>query len=333
MMAGRLFFDKPIESSSEFSEMASLFTDHSSIHESVYLGEVPNVTLRVSAEPGPLAVRVYNNGYATDEHLALEIAYLHHLSKVECPGSPHIFDGLDGSTVQHWRGYRVIAMKLLPGNLADEVDVDPLNCYKVGAEIARLTCDLGEFEYSVSDDNSFWRRSERLLRKLSPDMAESVWGLDVDALAEQLEGASTFVRAMFADVGLIPTDIWSPNVLIYNQRLSGIVDFDDMALGPRYLDIAAALSKFAAYSNLNLDNARFRPMIDGYRSEDGAFAVRVVDALVTGVVVCYVSWLACNALHGVPFVESAVYIDRLRVLQDSALRERFRTQIMHAMEG
>jgi hypothetical protein len=47
----------------------------------------------------------------------------------------------------------------------------------------------------------------------------------------------------------------------------------------------------------------------------------------------FVSWLTCNALHGVPFVESAVYIDRLRVLQDSALRERFRTQIMHAMEG
>lgn len=331
--SNRPFFDKPIVSPSDFEELGKLFIADAVSNRARYLGGIPNVSIQVASANTQLAVRVCNNGYTSPAHLELELATLQYLNATGFAVAPIPIPGRDGQLVQEWHGYRAFATEFIEGRSADEVDITPAHCEHLGQLIAELTTRLRAFSHPVSPEVSYWSRSARLLDLLSADPIHEAWDLDMSALHAQWRSARDDLRLLIPGDGFIHTDIWPPNVLIVGERIVGIIDFDDMAWGPPFLDLAAAVGEFAVSSELELDGEKFGAMVSGFRAAGGIVGDREMEALLPAITVCYASWLACNALHQVPFLESVTYVERLVALQSRVVRSRFTRELKTAIGG
>lgn len=323
MTGGRWHFDKPVVQAEDFFEIACLFVPESTVLDMKHLGGVPNITFSVESTNGNFAIRVCNNGYTSIEHLNLELSTLRHLERVGFRWSPRLVSDRNGHFVRTWRGYRVIATQQIEGRPADEVDVTLDHCRQIGSAIALLRRALDELPSITSDSESYWRRSERLLDSWSARELERELLVDPNRLRSNWDQLSSSIMSdRKADV-LIHTDIWPPNVLISGARVTGIVDFDDMAIGPAIIDIAAAVSEFSVSPRGDLLSAQAESLLRGYVEGGGSLRSEDCERLVDAIQLCYISWLACNVLHGVPFMESAIYVDRLSRLEDPRFRNEF----------
>jgi Ser/Thr protein kinase RdoA (MazF antagonist) len=324
-------FDKPSVSAAAWREIGSFFVPAERIQRCRHLGGIPNVVFALEADEDSLAIRVLNNGYTTEEHLDLEIATLRHLEAEGFPWSPRLVPSLDGGFVSSWRGYRVIAMRLVAGDVAVDEDVAGPFGEELGGAIAALTRALRRLDYDVPDTESYWRRSERLLDLLPARMPLEPWGTDVVSLRSQWRAAADVLRAAYPVSELVHTDIWQENVLVQAGRLTGLVDFDDLATGPVFLDVAAALSEFAIGPSFRVLDGAFRSIVAGFRREGGVLGDDELSLLLPAFTVCYASWLANNVLHGVPLGESAMYVERLVALRDPSVQDELLGQVRSAI--
>jgi Ser/Thr protein kinase RdoA (MazF antagonist) len=324
-----MFFDKPVVLSVEIPEIASLFSE-SKIVANRYLGGVPNVTWAIDLGHEVIAMRICNRGYTSAEHLCAELSLLVYLESVGYEYSPRPVRARTGSYAANWRGYPVIATRLINGESGEGVPVTPDLCYETGQALGNLRSVLDGCSIRLPSSDRFDVRGTRLVRLLPETAAVLSWSIDIEAIGAQFAESLSQVGRFSTghQMKLVHTDVWPPNTIVRQGHLVGIVDFDDLAFGPPILDLASAFAEFAIDSrddSIILDRAS--KLLDGYRSVRGVVSKEDGDAFLPCIVYSYASWLACNALHQVPYAESEIYDRRLRLLRDTAAFGRWRETI------
>ena len=329
------FFDKPAVSPDDIEEVAGMFSRSRALR-SAPMGGVPNTTYRVEFEDRQLAIRIGNTGYTSTEHLEGEIRLLSFLEKRGYAYSPRVVVGLDGDTIQVWRGFPVIATDLIHGTPGDQVFLTPDIAWDLGDALASLRIQLCDFEHNMSVDETYVSRGSRLVNLLPRAVPTTATTVDVPAIQDQFEMAHRDIEEALttARQTAIHTDVWPPNILVSEGRLSGIIDFDDFAIGPPILDIAAALCEVAFDKrNDSLVESLVQPLLKGYRERLGLLETSEAEALVPCIVFTYASWLASDILHAVPFEQWQVYYRRLEALRCAEAREHLSKHLRAALDG
>lgn len=314
-----MVFRKPIVLQSDLGEVAGLFNP-AKVIASRYLGGVPNVTWAVEFGPDVFAIRVCNHGYTSTEHLVAEVSLLSYLERAGYKYSPRLVRARSGGYIAHWRGYPVIATRLINGKSGQAVSVTASLCFEVGQALASLRVALEGCRVKLPPSERFDIRSRRLIDVLPLTTSALSWSIDISNIGVQFEDALD--RIMSNPAGhfqrLVHTDVWPPNTIVEQGHLVGIVDFDDLAFGPPILDLASAFAEFAIdYRDDTVIEARGCKLLEGYRTIWGAIDEQEVSIVLPCIVYSYASWLACNALHQVPYEESEIYYRRLRRLRQS----------------
>ncbi|GHU42768.1 hypothetical protein FACS1894190_12480 [Spirochaetia bacterium] len=327
-------FRKPIITSDDAVAISKQFSQEQ-VNRAYYAGGVPNVTFIVEFVSGNhIALRVGNLGYTRKEHLAFELDILSYLELSEFKWSPRLVPLLDGSGwIGSWREFPVIATKVIPGVTGDNTPTTPQLCFEIGKAIGEMRLSLAKYGGVIPADEDFWSRTERLLAELPTFSTELSWNIIPSVVTGAYESAKKIIQTTFCSDEVVHTDVWQPNVLVLDGHLSGIIDFDDLSVGPGILDLAAAIGEF------------------GYDRESDMLIVQNVIALVQGfnktidpknyeeriifplIEASYCSWFACNAVHRVTFEESEIYYRRINKLQSSPFREQLDKQLLGVIKN
>ncbi len=277
----------------------------------------PNQTLVLTfADRPPLALRVCNNGYTSPAHLRLEVDVLRHLESAGFSHAPTLVAGLNGRDIQHWGRYRVIAMTALPGRPPTTDSISPHFCRQLGAVLARLTSALAVFAGRPPATEAFHARSLLQATGLEKNARTTGWTGEFGWIVDAWRDADAVLLDLADANSLIHADIWPPNVLQSGPDLIAIVDFDDMAIGPPVVDLVSALSEFAMFRpDLHINEPNARALLTAYR-QVRPISAREWDAARATMIALYASWVSQDALHGVPYDDTAVYVERLKLLVD-----------------
>lgn len=293
-----------------------------------YLGGIPNVTYSVSTDHGRFAVRVCNNGYTSVPHLECEVRALTHLHRHGFHLAPKPVPGLDGQLIQRWCGYRVLVTEFIMGTSADKIPIDAVVCEEIGAAVAALNRALAGFEHRLPQSESYRSRSLRLFEQTGP----TGWPLDWSTLWAQWQ--AQWQRAMAELEGApgatsvaIHSDIWPPNVICRNGHVVGIIDFDDLAVGPVQLELAAVLTEFAFTADAELDEHLAGAILRGFAAGGGRLAPGEHQLLVAGIEASCAAWIGANVLHGVSVEDSLSLIRTLRRLADERARQELTARL------
>lgn len=312
-----LLFDRPAVLPADLREIAALFSA-GEVAGSRYLGGIPNVTWSVDLGSESLAIRICNRGYTSQDHLRCEVALLLELEKAGYPYSPRLKLAGSGDAIAAWRGYPVIATHLITGESADSALVTPGICHEIGVALGAFREAVTSLSATLPASERFDRRGRRYIQMLPKDTSSLAWHIDPAAVSSQLEDSLTRIMQYTQDgpMQLIHADVKPANAIIRQDHLVGLVDFDDLAIGPPVVDLAVALAEFALDPHSDApDHDNVRALLNGYRSvcaaDEGEIAV-----LVPCMVFIYASWLACNALYKIPYSESEVIDRRLRRFRD-----------------
>jgi aminoglycoside phosphotransferase (APT) family kinase protein len=127
----------------------------------------------------------------------------------------------------------------------------------------------------------------------------------------------------------IHSDIWPPNVISRDGHVVGIIDFDDMAVGPMQLELAAVLTEFCFIDLIELDELRTQSVLRGFVNGGGRIQPGHHRLLVSGIEASCASWIGANVLHGVTFDDSLSLVRRL----DGLRTERARQDLADRLEA
>lgn len=321
-------FDKPVVLLEDIPEILSMYGP-GPVLETKYLGGVPNVTYRVITPSSKLAIRICNHGYTSIEHLETEIELLSYLHAAGFEESPIPVYGTNGMMIQNWRGYRTFAMKLIEGVPGDRSPITSELCFDVGRTVAQMQKLLRNYARPLPDGESYTQRSLRLLEMLPITSKTMGWRIDFDAVLKQWNRASEDIlrHSRKMSHGVIHTDIWPPNVICADNKIVGVVDFDDWSYGASFIDPVAALTEFPMFNRLEFNEDLAYALLKGYFAYGGRLSDVEHRLLLVGMETLCASWLACNALHRIQFEESAIYVKKLELLRDSNKRKALSAQI------
>jgi Ser/Thr protein kinase RdoA (MazF antagonist) len=323
-------FEKPIVKIHDVEMIVQQYRrEH--VKGAVYAGGVPNVTYIVEFDFGDqIALRICNLGYTRKAHLEFEVDVLSYLEKTGFIWSPRLVPLLDGSGwIGSWGKFPVIATKVIAGVTGDRVFATTQLCAEIGKAVGEMRCTLSKYEGFLPTGEDFWSRSELLLNELEYFSVQESWDISPSLVIEMFENCKKNVQANDYLDEVVHTDVWPPNIIVLDGHLSGILDFDDLAIGPGIIDLAAAISEFGFdRKNDVLLEHNVSTMIRGFNKafepitcETGIMIPPLIEA-------SYCSWLACNAVHHVPFAESEIYYRRLCQLNNLPKREHLEKNIL-----
>jgi Ser/Thr protein kinase RdoA (MazF antagonist) len=329
-MTAALFL-APTVLSADIPEIARLF-DARWTAECYALGGMPNFSFKAFYGAIPIAIRVCNNEYTSRSHLEFELDVLLQLARMKFPFCAQLVRGRNGHYIQTWNSYPVIATTYIDGHSLATGPMNSATLISVGATIGRLTSALASVRQSGHEDDTFRCRSERLLRRMADVIHIIGWPVDVRALWVIWERES---NALLADrtvdeLVVSHTDLWPPNMIATRSGIA-CVDFDDLALAIRTLDLASGLAELAVNSRGRIRAARAEAMLRGFLVNGSLDEEQEIEELVAGIQCSYAAWLACDATHGLPFSGSQHYLRRLHRLAEPASRERLRAELRTAL--
>jgi Ser/Thr protein kinase RdoA (MazF antagonist) len=316
-------FEKPIVKIHDVETIVKQYRcEH--VIRAVYAGGVPNVTFIVEFDSGdPIALRICNVGYTRKAHLEFEVDILSYLEKTGFMWSPRLIPLLDGSGwIGSWGKFPVIATRVITGVTGDNVSATTQLCAEIGKAVGEMRCALSKYEGFLPTGEDFWSRSERLLDELEDFSAQQSWNINPSLVIDTFKNSKKEVQVNDYSDEVVHTDVWPPNVMILDGHLSGILDFDDLAIGPGIIDLAAAISEFGfdRESDILLEQNVFS-MIQSFNKTFIPITYKTGMIILPLIEASYCSWLACNAVHRVPFAESEIYYRRLSQLSSLPKRE------------
>lgn len=332
-----MYFDKPHVAPNDILEIAKTY-DLGSVVNVEYLGGVPNVTYKVIAEKKCLALRVGNRGYTSSTHLELEVKILDHLEKVGFAESPRVIRTATGKKIHYWQGYPILATDYIDGITADNVQVNRSLCFDIGRVVASLQHSLISFRTEVPASETFLSRISQMVGAFPDSVKKLGWKVDTSKVLSQWKEAEIsylhLTKSMTHNV--VHTDIWPPNVILIDNQVKGVVDFDDWAYGPTVIDICAPLVEFPMENDTNMNPDFAISILLGFLRNGGPLEILKEDILACSMELLCISWLSCNAIHQVSFMESTPYIHKLEFLRDKYKRKNFEfdlKQLIRAAKG
>ncbi len=202
--------------------------------------------------------------------IACQLGALHHLAEVD-PGLPvplarRTRDGADWAIAvgPDGRSWRVCVLSFLPGQLADDASLGPVDYHHIGAMIARLQRGLrGYLHPAAHGRHLLWDVRELVhlrdrARHLGPGRAQA------EALIDDFEHA-VLPRLGALRAQVIHGDIHAHNLILGpDNRVTGLIDFGDMFHGPAILDLADALPDFT--HGTDQTEAMWSALVAGFHS-------------------------------------------------------------------
>lgn len=310
---GSIDFKKPNVTAEDIEGIVKQYCN-ARVQDAVYAGGVPNVTFIVSFDSAEsIALRVGNIGYTRNVHLKFEIEVLSYLERVGYTWSPHLIPLLNNpGFIGRWGKFPVVAMKVIPGSSGDQTSHTPQLCFEIGKAIGEMRHCLTSYDGFIPDNEDIWSRSERLLDELETSSIQRSWGITPSKVFEAYFEAKREVQKIFYVDEVVHSDVWPPNILVLDGHLSGLIDFDDLSIGPGMLDLASAISEFCFdRNNDTLLEKNVSAIIQGFTSVNHAIIYEAGYLVLPLIVVSYCQWLACNAVHQVPFEETEIYYRRI----------------------
>ncbi len=184
-------------------------------------------------------------GYTREAHLKFEVDVLSYLEHAGFQWSPRLIPLLKGiNLIGCWGKFPVIAMKVIAGVTGDHVPVTQQLCLEIGQAIGEMRSFLAKYDGFLPEGEDFWSRSERLLCELETVSAQQAWNINPLTVINTFRRAKNEIQANKYIGEVVHSDVWPPNIMVLNGHLSGILDFDDLAIRPGMLDLAAAISEF-----------------------------------------------------------------------------------------
>lgn len=261
--------DRPVEILEEAVQKYLAYTGE--LQFSGTHGSVNNIVRRVSAQDCTYIVRIYNNGNdkakVQFEHLILAKLRNIPLSFSVPDAFPSVADG--STYVQLSDGSYASFFHLIPGN-------PPLlqSMYVIGKACGELTTALQQvsveqapptppyFEiykvhHGITRDTFFAEvRSERL------DEVRSAADFMIDEV-QQIEKLIQSLLDLQLPQQLIHGDLHHDNMLVLEDKVTGVLDFEFCAMDWRAMDLAITLSKYAGEAD---PMVHFNEVIRGYTS-------------------------------------------------------------------
>ena len=321
---GIMGFEKPVVMANEAEVIVKQYRREHVI-KAVYAGGVPNVTYIVEFDSGdPVALRIGNLGYTRKNHLEFEVDVLSYLEQSGFTWSPRLVPLLDSSGfIGNWEKFPVIATRVIPGVTGDKVTVTTQLCFEIGKAVGEMRYILAKYNGFVPSEEDFWSRSERLLDEPEVFSVQQSWNITPSIVIDVYEIAKESVQATTYFDEVVHSDVWPPNIMVLDDHLSGILDFDDLAVGPGILDIAAAIGEFGfERKNDLLLEQNVSAIVHGFNQIQEPIPYEAGKLILPLIEASYCSWLACNALHRVSFSESEIYYRRLNQLRSLPKREQ-----------
>lgn len=319
------YFSRPVVSPNDMLEIMKNYP-FGEVLDVTYLGGVPNVTYKIVTEIGSYSVRVYNHGYSTIEHIHMEISMINYIRSTGYGKVPKILTGNNGKIIQQWRDRWVCASEFIPGTTADNLVISAEICHSVGKETAQLEQSLASYKAAVPQGETFYARNDVLIKALPSYLTLRGWTIDITGIDEQWERCCTHLQK-FTPYRFLHADVWPPNVLIENEQVSAIIDFDDSCYGPSILEFAVPLIEFPMFMTTKLDDSLALALLRGYISNGGAInSSRIID-LVTAMEIACIGWLACNAVQNPNFNETNIYAQKCALFRDISQRESWVNKI------
>lgn len=328
-----MHFDKPVVFLKDIPSILSSY-NFGVLLEAKYLGGVPNVTYRVISPEAKLAVRICNHGYTSIEHLKSEVQLLEYLQQCGFAESPVPVKGKDGEYIQNWHGYRVFAMQLIEGIPGDRVTISSRICHDVGRVIANMGKFLLGFQKNIPEGETYIDRGMRLLNLLPETSRIMGWNIDIDKIIDQWKTACSTLKSFNNTINysVIHTDVWPPNILCKDEKVVGVVDFDDWAYGPILMDLSASLVEFPWFNCMDFNDDLAFELFKGYFKHGGRLTEQERLLLPIGMEMASASWLSCNALHRIQFEESEIYLEKLNLLRNPQARKELLKRIFKCID-
>ena len=311
-------FEKPVVSTNDVIEIVKQYSG-GQVQKAVYAGGVPNVTFIVTFDDEePIALRIGNVGYTRDAHLRFEVDTLTYLETAGFKWSPQLIPLINSCCfIGKWGKFPVIAMKVIKGCTGNMVPASPQLCLEIGQAVGEMRRWLAKYNGALPQGEDFWSRSERLLDEFKTVFVQLSWDVDPSIVIQSFFNAKSYVQSSIYNDEVIHTDVWPPNIMVLDGHLSGILDFDDLAIGPGILDLVTAISEFGFDKDTDdLLAENVTSLVKGYNNVDKKVSCEMSRIFLSLIEASYCQWLACNAVHRVPFNESEMYYRRICKLQD-----------------
>ncbi len=187
----------------------------------------------------------------------------------------------DGSLVAHVRGKPFGAYERLLGEVICQKRVHASVCRSVGEALAGVhLAELGDLSVPESRFNfpGLMERLSRVTASARPALVEAA--ARIDQLAARLEPA----RDGSLPHGLIHGDLFRDNVLISEDRVSGLLDFESASRGPYVYDLMVTLLAWCFTDEMDLGLAR--ALLDGYQSRRPLSSAEKAAMVVEGSIAC-----------------------------------------------
>lgn len=199
-----------------------------------YKKGIHNDTYKVISDKGKFSLRVYN--YKKPSQIKFELEILKYLKDTKAPQLVKLNKGY----LEKFNGKYVIVYEYLPGEELEEFTKEQL-------------VEVGNFigEYHNRCKNFVWDKSRYQFYNLPDWKIEKFTKISHEANLKHLDLLPEIVKDLKENrlspklpKGPIHVDIKPENVLFYNGKLSGVLDFDNSFIGPFILDLAKSMVWF-----------------------------------------------------------------------------------------
>ncbi len=127
---------------------------------------------------------------------------------------------------------------------------------------------------------------------------------------------------------VVHCDVWPPNVICRDGRVTGVIDFDDCCVAPPIVDLAQAVMEFAMFRSTTLEPDVALGVLVGYFEAGGTMDEREEGLLVASKETACAMWLAYELIEAPALDEAHAFRDRIvTVLGDAAARRSFEGQL------
>ncbi|MEU8253500.1 phosphotransferase [Micromonospora inaquosa] len=287
-------------------------------------GGVINTNVRVDCTDRPYLLRVYQAERSSDE-IEFELSALRRLSAAGFPVQRPI-DTVGGRpTALDERLYTILTF--VEGEVMDEADLSPA----IGQQMGRI---LGDMQNALEGFVPVGRKARCDVDFIDNLVQESVTILEARAegsFAERIATAWQRAREPFVKddlpLGLVHADLYPGNVIMQNDTVVGVIDFDDAYYGTQFFDVAIAAMEFAFRGDVDLDVETVRGFMSAYESARSKIDDDVLlDAMLLNCFRFFGYTLPLTTAAGGP-VETNVYAQRIALLDDSDFRKELLYQL------
>ena len=221
-----------------------------------------NSNYLIATSVGRYVIKVFEGIGMTKENILFELQVMDHSYKSQVK-TPHILKTKNSELYSNLEKKFAIVMEFIPGENLDHKTISDSLAYEIGQETGKLDKALAVFkDGSNTRQNYEWDiktllQLEQYVELLPANLnKQTIYNIfkDFKKIKPTFDGSPT---------GLIHNDVGLHNIMAENGKLTGILDFSDMAYSPYVQNIATSFAQAIFCYNWQPQQAKI--YLDGYK--------------------------------------------------------------------